>query len=394
MLQKDEDILGNGFTKAQLLGAVTPKHQELIILPTEKCNFRCTYCYEDFEIGRMKPEIVTAVERYMDKRFPHLDSFHFSWFGGEPLLAAPVVLQLARHGKKLAQAHDVHFDGALTTNGYLLVADLFEELVHLGQKRFQITLDGMREAHDATRKRADGEGTFDVIWSNLLRMHASTHPFEVSLRLHVHPGNVESIEELSKLIARTFATDARFQVNFQHLRDLGGENGKALRNAFSAKDMPKITAHMKSLMAAAANQHLRESMGEDAFNALVEAEKIKASKRAQVPVVVVAEQSHGESQELAPGVAPYICYASRANSLLIRADGRIGKCTVAFNDDRNVLGYIDLDGSLIIDNDRFRPFLRGLESLNPSEAGCPIWGIKHSSVPAPQRSQTITLHRK
>jgi len=36
-----------------ILATLNPKSLELILYPTEQCNFRCTYCYEDFLIGRM-----------------------------------------------------------------------------------------------------------------------------------------------------------------------------------------------------------------------------------------------------------------------------------------------------------------------------------------------------
>ena len=48
--------LPNGFTRRQIAEAISPRIQELILLPTEKCNFRCTYCYEDFELGKMSEE--------------------------------------------------------------------------------------------------------------------------------------------------------------------------------------------------------------------------------------------------------------------------------------------------------------------------------------------------
>lgn len=42
----------------------------LIIMPTEKCNFRCEYCHEDFKIGRMPRAIVDTVKLLIQKRLP------------------------------------------------------------------------------------------------------------------------------------------------------------------------------------------------------------------------------------------------------------------------------------------------------------------------------------
>jgi len=39
---------------------LNPKSLELTLYPTEKCNFRCVYCYEDFALGRMTPRSPSA----------------------------------------------------------------------------------------------------------------------------------------------------------------------------------------------------------------------------------------------------------------------------------------------------------------------------------------------
>lgn len=69
--------------------------------------------------------------------------------------------------------------------------------------------------------------------------------------------------------------------------------------------------------------------------------------------------------------SPDICYAARPNSLMIRADGRIGKCTVALADPMNNIGRLLPDGSVQIDNARLRPWLRGWKSEESLALGCP-----------------------
>ena len=59
----------------------------LILLPTEACNFRCTYCYEDFRLGRMSEDVVRGVEALLSRRAEGLARLEISWFGGEPLAA-------------------------------------------------------------------------------------------------------------------------------------------------------------------------------------------------------------------------------------------------------------------------------------------------------------------
>jgi uncharacterized protein len=68
----------------------------------------------------------------------------------------------------------------------------------------------------------------------------------------------------------------------------------------------------------------------------------------------------------------YICYAARPNSLLIRADGRIGKCTVALNDPRNDVGSLCADGSVDIDQEKIRVWFEGYRTMSDESLACPL----------------------
>lgn len=57
---------------------------------------------------------------------------------------------------------------------------------------------------------------------------------------------------------------------------------------------------------------------------------------------------------------------------MIRADGSLSKCTVALEDPRNRVGRINEDGTLLIENESIRSFMRGFQSLKETELSCPI----------------------
>ena len=129
----------------------------LIILPTERCNFRCTYCYEDFSIGRMSRETVLAVKRLIDRRLDDLHSLSVSWFGGEPMLARGIVEDISEHIVRAVaeRPNQIHYLADMTTNGYLLdssnikrLADLVTPFSNfLGQSR------GLAQSHSGSCRR-------------------------------------------------------------------------------------------------------------------------------------------------------------------------------------------------------------------------------------------------
>jgi len=69
----------------------------------------------------MNERTVSAFKEFLRKRLPTLRRVHVSWFGGEPLLAKDIMLDVSRFiQREVAGRIDLSFSSAATTNGYLL----------------------------------------------------------------------------------------------------------------------------------------------------------------------------------------------------------------------------------------------------------------------------------
>ncbi|MET7988488.1 radical SAM protein [Streptomyces sp. NPDC005281] len=322
----------------EMVASLRSDSLHLIILPTEQCNFRCTYCYEDFEIGRMGRSTVEAIKRLIDRRMGDLRALSISWFGGEPLLARNVVEDISTHISEAVSGRElVSYVADMTTNGYLLDASAFEMLSGLGIRSYQVSLDGPSGVHDKTRRRADGKGSFDRIWQNLVAIRDSRTEANVLLRVHLTPANIHDAPELLVAIRDTFLADERFSVLLRPIERLGGPND--------------------------ANMEILE--GQQRNSVIAELESILHEGIDRTPLFD----------------APKVCYASRPNSLMVRADGRVGKCTVALSDPANTIGRLMPDGSVKIDQELLKPWLRGWSSGDWEDIGCPYGGMPRRSSP-------------
>jgi uncharacterized protein len=317
--------------------AFNPRHLNLIVLPTEKCNFRCTYCYENFEVGRMKGWVVEAIKKLLVTRSGDLDSLSLSWFGGEPLLAKNIVLDISSYATELALAHRIHYAANMTTNGFFLDLATAEALLAAGVNFYQVSLDGYAEDHDSTRLAANGTGTFDRIIGNLRAIRDSDLALTVLLRCHFSPDSLPKLDRLIAFLNTEFCGDMRFRVYFKSIERLGGKNDAGITR-FSESAEHEVIAHLVS----------RLSVPQQAYDL--------------------------------PEDEQYVCYAAKPNSLMIRADGSLGKCTVALYDTRNSLGHILPDGTLEIDVSKLRLWARGFASLNPDELACPYSVMNGGSI--------------
>lgn len=316
----------------------------LVVMPTEACNFRCFYCYEDFLLGRMGPSVVRGLERLLEARAPSLEHLSISWFGGEPLLEKDLVLSLLEHVSRLRERHPgLAFESDITTNAWHLDRPLFERMVSLGVAIWQISFDGPKEIHDLRRRRADGRGTFDRIWANVRALREVPGEFEVRLRVHVDRENRHAIPRFLDQCREAFGGDPRFRMFLRPLSRLGGPNDASI--AILAEEESEALACAKS-------------QAEERGLGLLKTELEGA-----------------------------ICHAAWGNSFVVRADGRISKCTVALAHPKNDVGRLHEDGRLEIDAPRARPWLRGLVSGKEAELLCPMIGLADTERPAATASR-------
>ena len=325
--------------------ALSPKRLQLILMPTEACNFRCTYCYEEFAHGRMRPDVVSGVKELLVRRAPDLHDLGLSWFGGEPLLAVDIVEDIMKHAQSLARRHShLQVESDMTTNAFTLTPTVFERLLSLGVRKYQITFDGPRRTHDQTRLRINGGPSFDRLWSNLLAMRQVEGRFEILVRLHVQHSNHSSLQEFLDDYAREFGDDPRFTVFFRLLGRFGGQNDASL-------------------------PVMDEREGELAIAGL------RAGARAKGLPTHAPEGS--------------MCYAAFGNSFLVRADGRINKCTLALEHPNNQVGRIHEDGRIEIAGERLKYWMRGVFSGDSKEMTCPMLGFAEVNSPAIDTSAAL-----
>ena len=310
-----------------IVSGLDPKQLELILLPTEKCNFRCTYCYETFGKGRMSPWVVQSLKYLISERANDLKSLHISWFGGEPTLAKDIVLDISSHARQECEGR-VQFSGTITTNAFLLDRLYFEKLLSAGVRSFQITLDGDSETHDKFRTTVKKNKTFSTIWKNLLSYKSSDNQFSVMIRLHYGACDSDSMEQCLINLAETFKGDARFYVYMRARSHFGGSNDEDI------------------LL-------MNKSEENELFS--------KAREICLDKIRLIC----------GPSDVPGICYAAKLNSFVVRADGKLGKCTLGLDDPQNMIGKLNRDGTIIFDHDSLKNWSAGLMDGNYLQLRCP-----------------------
>lgn len=321
------------------IDSVANDRLQLIILPTEKCNFRCTYCYEDFSVGRMPDHVISSVKKLIYNRASTLNKLTITWFGGEPLIAVSVIEEISAYILNLcADFPNINYNASVTTNGYLLDLKMLSKLVQLGIRDYQISLDGPQEHHDRTRLRADGIGSFEEIFNNLLAARSSDIDANILLRLHITPENVNVMEEFTAEIRDRFLDDPRFSILFMPVAKLGGPNDDKFDVIYHTETR-RIIRHL-TLIARSQN----------------------------------SDTSQQEIKQMDIPCAPTeydVCYASKPNSIVIRADGRLAKCTVGFDSPNNQIGQLAVDGTLQIKHDILNKWFKGWQTQEWGHLSCP-----------------------
>ena len=273
---------------------------QLTVNPTLACNCNCWYCYENHDnMPLMDENHLSAIKQFISRKLnSSLNHFHLDFFGGEPLLGfdsivKPIIEHLKYESKVFSKTYSIGF----TTNGTLLDESRIQYLISGGTNqpvRFQITLDGSRNAHNATRSTRDGRGTYDLIIQNiksLLQNGAS-----VMVRFNYTTQN-----------AYTFIDVA------SEFDDLTVDERKRLLFSF---------------------HKVWQSLAKETTNEIIHSmEKTYKSWNYNVEDRIIYKGGH--------------CYADKENCIVINYNGDVFKCTARDFDNKKRIGTLTSDGQII-----------------------------------------------
>lgn len=185
-----------------------------VVMPSAQCQLGCDYCGQSHSKSYMKADIydqMVARARGMLDVTRH-DELHVAWFGAEPLTGLAHIRKLSARLMALAAELGVRYSAHMVTNGLSLKQGIFEELFEQWQvRRFEITLDGDAQSHDARRHTKAGEKTFDLILKNIVDLTHSPvyagHGQVLSIRCNVDRRNIDRVVPLIELLASMGLSD-------------------------------------------------------------------------------------------------------------------------------------------------------------------------------------------
>lgn len=279
----------------------------LTIMPTEGCNFRCHYCYEDHAPISMRRKTLDQIQAYIAAQAPRFRHIGIAWFGGEPTLCKDVILETSELIQSLQETHSFRYTASMTTNGYLLGLEDFRKYYHAGITAYQITLDGWD--HNKTRPHVSGRGTLYTILDNLTAISAlprEQYRFHITIRHNILAGD-EDFSWYDHLYS-LFGGDSRFSVMVRPVGDWGGDSVQPLN----------------ILAGESRNELMRKHV--DYLNRI--GMQCENGKR---------------------GILSQICYANYPHSMVFRASGKIEKCTVCLDHPKNRLGQVDPVKGIVLD---------------------------------------------
>ncbi|MCL2717616.1 MAG: radical SAM protein [Lachnospiraceae bacterium] len=311
----DEKIDENQKLNMLIAETVNGSELSLTILPTEQCNFRCKYCYEDFKRGKMTDVVQESLVRYVKKNIHKYSALNVSWFGGEPLVAFDVIENLSGKFIEICKKTKRKYSANMVTNGYLLTLDNFRKLLKYKVLAYQLTIDGLKETQDYQKPLVGGGGTFDRVIENLLAIknNVKTGIFSIMIRTNFTKEIYEQIDEYIDFYHEHFGDDKRFGFFIRPASNFGGDRVKEMYSSF---------------------------LGDGGI--LEICDKFVKNDKALALMNNIF---------LRPGAN--ICYAAHPTKFVIDSEGGVRKCSCNLDDDNyNKIGHLTENGEMGIDADK------------------------------------------
>ena len=177
----------------------TPRTVDIEI--TSNCNLHCSYCYYFGSDGESYSDLPTEEWLQFFRELGECGVMYVTLAGGEPFIRQDL-------RGLLAGLVDNRMRFSLLSNGGLIDDSIAAFIASTGRcDQVQVSLDGScSEVHDVCR----GAGSFDAAVAGIRILQK--HGVSVGIRLTLHSGNVDDIEEASEFILNSLALPS-FSVN-------------------------------------------------------------------------------------------------------------------------------------------------------------------------------------
>ncbi len=163
------------------------------IMPTERCNFRCPYCFLDPDNSDMSEETIQKTRDFIEELSREKSSLYVTWYGGEPLLRFDIIERLSADLIRLNE----NYTATMISNGYLLTEEIARKCKDLKIIKVQVTIDGPREYNNRRRIHESGAPTFDTILANAVM---ASNYMQVSVRVNLDPAMGQDVEGMASFM--------------------------------------------------------------------------------------------------------------------------------------------------------------------------------------------------
>ena len=189
---------------------------------TQDCNFKCVYCprcgnlYSNQRNSNKKlsNKLAFLSIDYFLNEIRHIKSNispRISFYGGEPLLQKGLIQDCMSYARRIRP--NVQF--SIQTNGYFL-DETFLNCVKKYNASLGVSLDGSKRIHDQYRTLPSGSGTFDRVFSNILKISEMDFDYvskNVSILLTLT--STKNVDEIKEFIDKyPILRKVRIETNF------------------------------------------------------------------------------------------------------------------------------------------------------------------------------------
>ena len=212
----DGDDIVKGIIRQRKLEA--PEIDNIFLYLTERCNYRCKYCYVRANVGEkthdMSEEVADKFVRLLPalvKGSPSKD-IYIIFYGGEPLLEFDMlkyIVEKVESESQVDKLRNKNIQFRLVTNGSLVTEHTANYLFR-HNVRTAVSIDGQKAIHDKMRVLKNGEGSYShtIRGYNILKEYGFG---EISLSISVH--NVLHLKDVTKYLVEELGAKAiRFNV--------------------------------------------------------------------------------------------------------------------------------------------------------------------------------------